>query len=191
MNWFVTKFRGYRYAMNRKMVEMRLSQLELLDRAEAVVVGLETVQRFRSDDTLTGILLERAVTGWGSRADIAAQFYDTLEDSLNLGQKMLKQSRPNAPAEVAKMVREEFERQELGIRLLLVALGRIVDRDFKKTTREVGKLLFDARPELDNAMMLLAQRNRITSSISPSSWSPDYDSLKVSSDLFLLEATLW
>src|SRR5262245_50763979 len=188
MNWFAKKLLGTRFAMNRKIVEMHLGKRSPLDRAKAVVAGLEAVQRLRFEEPEVGMFLDVFTEGTQVSPAVAVKIYEKIEDNLNFGLRIQGQALSQAPVEMKAMLQEEFEELVLGMRLLMVQIARIADHDFKQTTRNIGKLLLEVRPELADAVALRSRANKLANSLSPTSWTPDFEDLEVSSDMFLMHA---
>jgi hypothetical protein len=189
MNWFAKKLLGGRFAMNRRIVEMLLGKRSPLDRAKAVVAGLETVQRLQFEEPEVGSFLGPVFTeGTQVSPDVAVKIYEKIEDNLNLRLRIQGQALSQAPVEIKDMLRDEFEELVLGTRLLMVQIARIADYDFKQSTRNIGKLLLEVRPELPNAIALRSRKKKLTNKFSPTSWTPDYEDLEVSTDMFLMHA---
>lgn len=194
--WLASKLRAGRFAMNLKLVETDLVGAAPQERASALVAAAAMIEKLSIDDVMTGMLLGRAVLEpFGTTPDDALNFYNVLEDVLNVTEQQRKQVVKHAGARMGRDAARDIDRElqvhQQGIRLLMVALARKVDESFKPKARVLREALYDAKEQIVSAVDLFKTRQELTASLATQGSPPNYANIKVTAELFAFATVGW
>ncbi len=193
--WLAKKLRAGRFTMNLKLVEAELIRSPPQHRAAILVAAGAMLEKLQADDPMTGMLLGRAVLEpFGTTPEEAINLYNVLEDVLGATEhqrkQTMKQMTAQLGAESAKAIDHQIRIQQEGMRLLMVALARKVDDQFKTKTGKLREPLYESKEYIDATIAAFRnQYEKIQSSAS--SVQPNYERIKVNSELFAFAIVGW
>ena len=195
--WLANKLRAGRFAMNLKLVETELIGSSIDYRATILVAAGAMLEKLQVDDPMTGILLSRAVLEpFGTSPEDALNFYNVLEDVLGTTEQQRKHAVKQMSAHLGAVSAKDFDRQlriqQEGMRLLMIALARKVDDQFRPKARKLREPLYESKENIPASIAALkSQYERTRNPLSSSSMQPNYEQIKIKSELFAFAVVGW
>ena len=195
-SWIARKIRAGRLSMNLNALEAGVLAAPPQRRAEMVVAAASLVQKLRKDDFILGAQLERAVLEpRGTAAEDAESFYNSLEDILTATElhrkQVVKQIASQSGRDASMAVDQNAKLKQQGIRLLMVALARKVDTDFKPKAHRVREPLYEAEPHIATAVSALVALNQFASTDGMRFENEDFEVIKTIADLLCFSFIGW
>ena len=195
-DWIAKKFRAGRFAMNLKLLEEDIRNLDSNGVAAIIVAAASMLEKVRSDDFTTGSGLIKASTesSYISSED-ALFFYNSLEDILTATEAhrktITRQIAAGAGSSSAGEVDRHARLQQSGLRLLMVSLARKVDDDFKPKARVLRENLYSAKAAIPSAVNTLIKMTRLTQSSAGGSDPQDFEQIQTTAELFSYSFLGW
>ena len=194
--WLESKLRAGRFAMNLKLLEVELLGSSPQHRASILVAAGAMLEKLQADDPMTGMLLGRAVLDpFETTPEDALNYYNILEDVLGATERQRKQALRQMSAHLSAVSAEDFDRQlriqQDGMRLLMVALARKVDEKFQAKVRKLREPIYESRGQISAAIADLKSQYELTPRRSPSEVQPNYEVIRVKSELFCFAVVGW
>lgn len=125
----------------------------------------------------------------------AENLYNALEDVLNAPEAQRKQILRHAAdrlgADAANALEHRARIQQEGLRLLLAALARKVDDDFKVKARALRNPLYEARSSVEQALSSLRQEDSISGGLGLPKQDRDYERFGVQASLIAMSFLGW
>ena len=181
--------------MNLQHLEAALHAATPYQVAEIVVAAVAMLERVRSDDPILGTVLKRTILEpRGASSEDALSFYNVLEDILTATEAHRKLTvkqvnslgDPNAVAEVDRHAKQ----QQSGLRLLMVALARKVDPQFKPKAHRVREPIFSAYDQIAAAVEALRDKSALVPSLALAK-SQDFSVIRTTAEVFALAFPGW
>jgi len=195
-DWIVKKIRAGRFAMNLKLLEEDIRDLNSDGVAAIIVAAASMLVKVRIDDFITGSGLIKAATesSYISSED-ALFFYNSLEDILTATEahrnKITHQIAASAGSSAASEVERHARLQQSGLRLLMVSLARKVDDAFKPKARVLREKLYSARSAIPSAVVTLEKLANLTQAIPARGDPQDFEQIETTAELFSYSFLGW
>jgi hypothetical protein len=196
IRWFEKKLRMSRLWMNLKLLEVTIVGVSPQATAAVVAAAGAMLEGLQTDNPMSGIIMSRAVLEpFGTTASDALNFYNVLEDVLSKAEAQRTQAVKHMSATLGAIAAHDFDHQlrvqQDGVRLLMVALARKVEDDFKSSARVLRESVHGATDHVPAAVEQLRQQYERSHSPSTTATPPNYEKIRVNSNLLAFAAIGW